>query len=248
MNTSAPCFVHYADLLQRFPFGERDTAWLETYNASLAPAYALRADANAYKALAYEQRISATRTIPTRVGSVHDWLNAMVWAKFPLTKAAINARHVAEGGTGAGNARSRVRDALTLFDESGVVICGGDTRLRATHAAHDWLALFEHARGRWRDELRVIVFGHGLLESLATRPHKALTGKALWFLPEKHENVPTPQLDAVLAAYFSAADASAIDQLLPLPIAGVPGWHADNDKAAFYDDHRVFRPLSKMQK
>ena len=41
------------------------------------------------------------------------------------------------------------------------------------------------------------------------------------------------------------AQAAALDStrmLAPLPILGVPGWEAANERESFYDDAAVFRP------
>ncbi len=87
----------------------------------------------------YDARI-AKGEIPTRRGSWHDYLNALVWATFPRSKAALHARQhqvisawVARGGTFTSdgtidklpNARTREHDALALVDEGGIVVMGG---------------------------------------------------------------------------------------------------------------------------
>jgi hypothetical protein len=78
--------------------------------------------------------------IPTRPGSWHDYLNALVWATFPKSKATLHARQhavvtrwLAEAGSinadgtvdKLPNARTREHDALALVDEGGIVILGG---------------------------------------------------------------------------------------------------------------------------
>lgn len=100
----------------------------------------------------YDARI-ANGEIPTRRGSWHDYLNALVWATFPRSKAMLHARQhavisrwLADAGavTPEGtidklpNARTREHDALALVDEGGIVVVGG----------------------------RAIIFGHALYEGL----------------------------------------------------------------------------------
>jgi len=49
-------------------------------------------------------------------------------------------------------------------------------------------------------------------------------------------------LDERAAAHFTAPGALASTRSLhPLPILGIPGWTAENEDEAFYDDAYVFR-------
>jgi hypothetical protein len=247
MNFTSPALTGYTHLLQRYLPVISDAGWMTRFNQENSPVCPLRADDRTYKALEYEHIVAHERYVPTRVGSVHDLMNALVWVTFPITKATINARHLAERHTNAKNARSRLRDGLTLFDESGVVILGGDANLRAAHRGHDWRALFVDARTRWHVDVQALVIGHGLMESLVLRPHKGLTAKALWLPGVPMFTDSTAPLDACLANHIAAADRTFVDTLLPLPIVGVPGWHADNVHRDFYTDEKVFRPLPKMR-
>ena len=74
-------------------------------------------------ALGYESQIFETGSVSTRPNSMHDLFNALVWLTFPLTKAAINHRHIAARAspTPGGN-RGAAQDLLTLFDECGVFV------------------------------------------------------------------------------------------------------------------------------
>ncbi len=87
----------------------------------------------------YDARI-VNGEIPTRPGSWHDYLNALVWATFPRSKATLHARQhavvsrwLANAGsvTAEGtidklpNARTREHDALALVDEGGILVTGG---------------------------------------------------------------------------------------------------------------------------
>ena len=220
-----------------------DPSWITLYNREAAPDVRLVADDAERGALDYEQFIHANRAIPTRIHALHDAMNAAVWRAFPKTKRALNAKHIAEGAEkNSPNKRSPLRDGLTLFDESGVVIVGDAGDLPAAHAAHDWRTLFVTHRAHWQ-ALQVYVFGHGLLESLAARPHKGLVGKTLWLKQE----IPAAQIDGFLSIIVAKSGSNFKAQLRPLPLCGVPGWDAGNSNADFYNHLRVFRPLPTIQ-
>src|SRR5690606_33031343 len=117
----------------------------------------------------YEVAIRDHGAIATRLdgpGMVHDWCNALAWLAFPRTKARLNALHthpVAAAGSKAH--RSPLRDAATLFDESGAYIvyrsgagaaCGDVWPVDALRAL-DWPALFVAGRQRFRRDVRVLV-------------------------------------------------------------------------------------------
>jgi Protein of unknown function (DUF3025) len=220
-----------------------DASWVEDYNAAVQPDVHLEVDDVERGAFEYERYIFTTHNIPTRVHALHDVMNAAVWREFPLTKRALNARHIAEGiAPGSPNKRSPLRDGLTLFDESGVIIVGDAGDLPLAHGAHDWQTLFIAKRDHWH-ALKVIVFGHGLLESLATRAHKGLVGKTYWI----NQFIPAAQIDTFLALIVAQTDANFKAQLRPLPLCGVPGWDKGNSDADFYSDARVFRPLPTIR-
>ena len=76
---------------------------------------------------AYERFIYEQQQIPTR-DNLHDWFGACIWATFPRTKALLNAKHLAHMAQesestdkATGNARNRVRDTITVFDENGAM-------------------------------------------------------------------------------------------------------------------------------
>jgi hypothetical protein len=97
----------------------------------------------------YDARIAAAGVVPTRPGSWHDFLNALVWATFPRAKRLLHSRQHAElaarlvpGARTLPPTRTREHDALALLDEGGVV-----------------------ALGDGRDRV-CVVFGHALYEGL----------------------------------------------------------------------------------
>ena len=169
-------------------------------------------------------------------------MNALVWLTFPKTKRAISEAHVALGVTVDGKTRPRRRDVLTLFDEAGAIILSQRDDLNALHEAHRWRELFVNHRQDFVDEARVILFGHGALEQLGSKPHRGLTVKALWLPLVRDTSLPT--VDVWMATRISAGQLLADNEYrLPLPILGIPAWFAENERAESYDDIDVFRPL-----
>ena len=101
---------------------------------------------------AYEHFIFQHAAVPTRTGW-HDFFNALAWCAWPRTKAACNRLHLAElhARTAAGlPGRGPRRDALTQFDECGIVVVSSDTDLLALLAAHEWEEALWTRRARLR--------------------------------------------------------------------------------------------------
>lgn len=193
----------------------------------------------------YEQRIAETGAIATRPNNWHDTFNALCWLAWPRTKAALNALHLRELARQSGSLRSRVRDAATLFDESGLVLAVADTSLSEALLAHDWQTLFVTNRGLWQKRITPFTFGHALMEkSLA--PFIGIVAKVLvvpvcetWFNHSLSDQIS--QLDQKLADLISAGQLQDPRALPPMPVLGIPGWWPTQD-AAFYADQRHFRP------
>lgn len=176
---------------------------------------------------AYEAFIARTAGVPTR-DNLHDLFNGGVWHLQPALKARLNALQAAAiARDGIGPVRGPTRDALTRFDEHGALLVaptGVRQTLLAALRQKDWAALFVEHRRLWR-QVQLQVFGHALLEQLTVAPRKSLTAFVF-------------DGDALTAAENDWVRR----RLLPLPVAGVPGWHAANHDPAFYADARVFRP------
>ena len=173
---------------------------------------------------AYEAYIHRSHQVPTR-DNLHDFFNGLIWLALPALKRRLNALQATEIALrGVGAVRGPVRDALTLFDESGALLQAPPALLAALRS-RDWPALFITHRAAWA-EARLVIIGHALLEKLATAPRKALTAQ-------------------VLLADPLALDAAgwAAKPFAPLPVLGVPGWWPGNELPDFYDDKTVFRPL-----
>lgn len=186
--------------------------------------------------LHYETRIARRGEIATRADNWHDFFNALVWRRYAPVKAALNARQVAEIGVMGDKARNRAQCALTHFDEGGVIVEVRDASLLALWDAHDWHGLFWRERDAWRDgRIEAHVFGHALLE-MALVPHTVITGKALAVVGDEPAG-------AVASAIAGARALTDPQELRPLPVSGIPGWHRDNADEAFYRTAPCFRPL-----
>ncbi len=183
----------------------------------------------------YEQFVFASACCPVRPG-LHDFFNGLAWLRLPHTKRTLNrlqAEAIAQGGV-AGR-RGPVRDAVTLLDENGALLQAPPALWEALRA-REWRHLFVELRPLWA-QARLLIFGHALLEQLAA-PRKGLTAH-VWCAQAALE---TPEAaDAWLAAQCTA-QALAAKPFTPLPVLGVPGWHAANTNFSFYDDCHVFRP------
>jgi len=192
--------------------------------------------------LHYEQRIARDGVIATREENWHDLFNAMIWLRYPLLKRALNQQQAVDVARLGSRERSRAQCAQTHFDEAGVVVMARDPSLMTLWDAHDWHGLFWRRRDAWSDgSISVEVFGHALLEH-ALSPGKLLVGKAL--VIDMRE--PAHSADAV----DCCADAIATGQLLrdpqelrPLPLSGIPGWHADNESEMFHLTAECYQPL-----
>jgi Protein of unknown function (DUF3025) len=173
---------------------------------------------------AYESFIARTGCVPTR-DNLHDHFNRLIWHRHPRVKQRLNRLQAAEiAARGVAGTRGALRDALTLFDENGALWPGAPPRLAQALAVRDWHALFVTHRALWHEQ-RFEVFGHALLEQLATAPRKGLTAHVLLADP----------------LTLSPAQWSA-KPFLPLPVLGIPGWWRPNEDPAFYEDRQVFRP------
>jgi Protein of unknown function (DUF3025) len=197
----------------------------------------------------YEQHIAATGEVETRPENWHDLFNALAWIAFPRSKAAINAQHAAileERGDEEAKRRSPARDALTLFDESGVIVASSAPGLLRLVTDFEWKELFWTRRAEMAARMRFFAFGHALCEQ-ALEPYLGMVAKTV-FIPADESFLALPvhaqveQADALVAAHFSTrANFPSPKAMAPMPVLGVPGWHPDTARESFYDDARHFR-------
>jgi hypothetical protein len=195
--------------------------------------------------LVYECRIRESGEVETRPDNWHDWFNALVWLTFPKTKLAVSARHV-RAMTAEGEARGSERDALTHFDECGIVVLSSRPGLLDLLRNFQWKALFVEHRLALERHMRFIVFGHATYEALLC-PFRGLTAKAvLHEVDEAWLQLPVAEqlvaVDAILAADLNSGRYTRPRDFQPLPILGIPGVVPENADPAYYDDTWQFRP------
>lgn len=200
---------------------------------------------------AYEHRVHTLGEVMTRPGNWHDFFNALVWLRFPRTKAALNALHVDEMARQCAPDRGPLRDAATQFDESGVVILSADPSLFELLRAHRWVELFWERRADVIRQMRFIVFGHGVYDALRV-PFHGLCGRSALVDVESEliaasADVQIQHADAVLARRFDERTWYPKPKcLLPLPLLGIPGVDPRNEALSYYEDARQFRPLAQV--
>lgn len=184
---------------------------------------------------AYEQFIFDTQTVPTR-DNLHDFFNGLCWLTFPQTKKKLNQLQAQQLAVdGVQKVRGPVRDALTLFDENAAFLLAPQPLWDAL-IARDWHRLFVTQRQLWA-QAQLVLFGHALLEKLVN-PRKPITAHVYRAQPAIDS---IAKLDAWVAADLRA-EKLASKPFVPLPVLGVPGWWAENEKLSFYEDLLVFRP------
>lgn len=243
-------FLPLSPLLEQIPFVP-DRGVLERLNTTLGVAtqrgYRLHFIPPQDDGLGYEARIWASGEVETRAGNWHDFFNGLVWLTFPRAKAALNARHAASLGLAAPpEGRGRARDAMTHFDECGVVVVSSDPSLLDLVRNFDWRALFWQRRSGLERTLRCFIFGHATYEQLLA-PFRGLTAKAvLYDVSEDWLRQPLPvqlrHVDQRLAVELAAGAHADPRSLHPLPLMGFPGVTPDNEQAGYYDDTWQFRP------
>lgn len=208
--------------------------------------------------LPYELAIAETGEVPTRTegpGMVHDWFNALCWLRWPAMKARLNrlqAEAIRAQPESLAGRRGALRDAITLFDESGALFVAADGGAIARLRDFDWPGLFATRREAFAARVRVLVVGHALLEKLQS-PYKAICAHALPVAPPVGASPDRAvaldragggdDLDRLDAAVAATLDVRTLarDRLAPLPLLGIPGWWPGNEDPAFYNDASVFR-------
>lgn len=195
----------------------------------------------------YETRIHRSGKVPTRANNWHDFFNAAIWLAFPLSKQALNQRHILGQQHSDSRGRGPLRDAATLLDESGIVVVYCDEALAQLLRQHEWQQLFVAQRSQWGRTISAITFGHAIYEK-ALAPYIGFTAKA-WLQPVSADffHLPPVQqmqvLDRLLAHRLSDLEQLAQPgELCALPVLGVPGWWPDNANPTFYENRGYFRP------
>lgn len=195
---------------------------------------------------AYERRIHNNGQVSTRPGNWHDLFNALVWMRFPRIKAAMNSLHNKVCSDASVGTRGVQRDALTLFDESGVIVFSQHGEPLDALLRRNWSEAFQTKT--FHHQVHHVISGHAILEKYLA-PYKSMTAKAL--LVKVNANVISlPREKLLMLLDEQLADLMLAGKILtnpacltPLPLAGIPGWwpgHEQDD--GFYADQQVFRP------
>lgn len=248
-----PCWEDYLVYLERlgtgaFPSCRQLNALLEPAAVNGAGRPVRFVEADRLDATPYEQQVWESGRVATRPGNWHDLFNALVWARFPRIKSALNALHHEAEMASVSSQRGPVRDALTLFDECGAVVFSADTTLLGLLAQRSWHEVFSARKSCWRRTVDLCICGHALLEKYLS-PYKSMTANAVLVqLTDAMMALERAQLvrllDERLATVLLGGDSlNSPSRLSPLPLAGVPGWwHAEAQDDRFYGDRHVFRP------
>ena len=195
--------------------------------------------------MVYENRIWETGEVETRCDNWHDFFNALVWLTFTQTKIAVSASHV-RAMTPAGAARGMTRDALTHFDECGIVVLSSQPELLDLLRNFEWKKLFVERRAEVQSAMRFVIFGHATYEQLL-KPFRGLTAKAvLYEVSEDWLALPLAEqvaaVDRRLAADLASGRYQRPRDFQPLPLLGIPGVTLENEDPTYYDDTWQFRP------
>ncbi len=192
----------------------------------------------------YDRLIASTGRIPTRLGSHHDLLGALVWLHFPALKTALHRIQLA-----AESVRGPRENAATHLDESGVLLLSSSLEVFESLAALRFRELLWEQRTALERSTRFLAFGHGLLDSLRA-PHPRLMGKALLVRATPAQlALPASELRVLVDSTLAPELARFLDGphcLQPLPVLGVPRW-APGQSREFYDDTAYFRSARQRE-
>jgi Protein of unknown function (DUF3025) len=146
--------------------------------------------------------------------------------------------------------RGPAQDALTLFDEGGVIVASSEDELLACLRDWRWKDLFWRKRAQLSAQMRFHLFGHAVYEK-ALSPFLGITSRGILLkVGQDLLAAPLPEqlaaLDARIAQYLGdERRVVATRELAVVPVLGVPGWHAGNNVESFYDDTDYFRPARR---
>jgi len=204
----------------------------------------------------YDGSIHLRRQVPCLRHSYHDLFNALAFSAFVRSKRALHARQFEALRAWVGDApqlpgrRTREQDALTIFDEGGVVVLLDSTMMRTWRTSQERLPLFAHEPSSGAIPL---LFGHALVEHLF-EGHTQIRASAV--VIEVAQPLPTisdilEAADVELAArisdpsQFVEPGADAIFFMDPEQVflgPAKPSWAAWNpgDREAFSSRYRPF--------
>jgi len=199
----------------------------------------------------YEPRIYLRGEIQTRRQNWHDFFQLLIWCQFPQSKSLLNALHyhAARGRLTANpvlHNRSPLENAITLFDECGVIIVSSNPLLLQLIRNMQWQELFWQHREILDSSLHCIVFGHALYEK-ALRPYPGLTGNAILIETDAsfHQLGQRQQwhwLDCHISQVIESGSNNISTRCFyPFPVLGMPGWDSNNRHPDYYANSDYFR-------
>ena len=200
------------------------------------------------KVIDYIEQIACSSEVPSRENNWHDYLNMLCWQAFPQTRLAINALQMAalsrQSEEERGRSRSAELDTLTHLDECGVAVVSSSKAVLDGIRNFAWQEVFIKDRNIFATSVDVVIFGHGLyVQCLA--PFIGMTGRCLllecdveYFGQSSRQRLE--ETDQLVAQHIGSIRTP--QDLSPLPLLGIPGWHADNEDRRFYENQSYFRP------
>jgi hypothetical protein len=241
----ARCFAHpvfagfqrWRDLLDSTDWPDRAALGSAAVEAGLDLRFVEQTPALLADGLHYEARIGAGLGIATRAGNWHDLLNALIWLRWPAVKRAMNARQCLDIARLGSKQRSRAQQALTHFDEAGVVVVLRDEHALSAWDAHDWEQFFPALGPK---DIGVAVIGHALLEH-ALDPDRLLVGKALVCID--HGLRIGQAVERVVQGIEAGELLQDPQSMRPIPLMGLRGWHPLGGQPAFCREAPCFQPL-----
>ncbi len=193
----------------------------------------------------YDALIARDNLVPTRPYNWHDFFNALAWSCFPRTKSALHQiqwrEHQKDSSRDGRNGRTLLQNALTAFDESGLLVVSSSREVLEQIRELKWRQCFWDFRSHTEAHTRWISLGHSTLEGLLS-PHRGLTAKALLLhVPAAllHGDCLLEELDQFLSENILGLIENTAS-LTPVPVLGIPDW-AQAQSREFYADEGYFR-------
>jgi len=191
--------------------------------------------------LHFEVRTFETGAIATREACWHDLFNALIWLEYTALKCALNTAYVRDFAQCNAGPRTRAQCAITHFDEGGAVVLLRDARLLRLWDQHAWGELFVPQRESWDRAASVYLVGHALFDHLLT-PRATPVAKCVVVVDE-NQTEPSMLINQLAQQIIAGELLRDPQELRPLPLAALNGWHPDNRDASFYITAPTFRPL-----